>query len=402
MGPEMQSATLAEWLVADGEVVEVGQAVATIETEKVTTDLQAPEAGEITLLVEAGADYPVGTVLAVMGAGAGSPRPASESPTPESTVAPETVVVAAGDNGRAALTAEDRARLTTRRRGEPLATPVARRMAAALCVALGDIVVPPGQRAIRKHDVEQAAVAAVQQLNSPPAPAVAPAPPGEPLTPMRRRIAQRMHESLRDTAQITDFREHEVSGLIALRKSCVTWSNVLGFRPSFTDLFVRVTALALRDVPALNASMTDDDRIVTHDEINIGVAVALPEGLIVPVLRNADQLDVATIHTRLTDLVGRAREGQLALDEVSGGTFTVTNLGSYGSHTATPILVGGQVGILGTGTFLERPVVRDGTLQVGTVMHTSLTIDHRVVDGQTAGDFQSAWGRLVSDPGQLL
>jgi pyruvate dehydrogenase E2 component (dihydrolipoamide acetyltransferase) len=287
------------------------------------------------------------------------------------------------------------------RRGEPLATPVARRMAHHLGIALADVRATANGKVIRKRDIEAAHAAATAGSASG-APAVRREARATDLTPMRTRIAQRMHDSLLKTAQITDFREHEVTELIDLRRAGVAWADALGFRVSFTDLFVRATALALREVPALNASLTDQNRLLHHDAINIGIAVALPEGLIVPVLRDVDQLHLAAIHERTDDLFTRAREGRLTIDEVSGGTFTLTNIGSYGSHAATPILVEGQVGILATGSFLQKPVVRDGALAVGTVMQTSLTIDHRVVDGQTAGDFQTAWGQLIADPSRLL
>jgi pyruvate dehydrogenase E2 component (dihydrolipoamide acetyltransferase) len=393
LGPDMESGTLTEWLVSDGDVVEEGQAVATVETDKVTTDLEAPGSGPITLLVEAGGEYPVGTRLAAIGADADADADGESAsrvtwdpqPGNGASVAPPVTP------------AEVRAALAERRRGEPLATPIARRMAQALGIALADLQRTAEGRVIRKRDVEAAHAAATTSS----AAAGRQARTAD-LSPMRRRIAQRMHASLQETAQITDFREHDVSELIGLRRSGVRWAGALGFRLSFTDLFVRATALALCEVPALNASLTENSRLISHGEINIGVAVALPDGLIVPVLRNVDQLDLVTVHQRMDDLVTRARAGRLTLDEVSGGTFTLTNIGSYGSHTATPLLVGGQVGIIGTGAFIEKPVVRDGQLAVGTVMHTSLTIDHRVVDGQTAGDFQTAWGRLIAEPDRLL
>lgn len=410
LGPEMESGTLTEWLVSDGDVVEQGQPVATIETDKVTTDIDAPAAGRITLLVEAGTEYEVGTRLAAIGEGAefaGERVPATEdrSATPTSVTSGR---APAGSDGAPVSDPRERGvagrrRMAERRRGEPIATPVARRMALALGIELSDLPSAAEGRIIRKRDVEAAHASATGVPSEPVTPTAGPqAATTADLTPMRRRIAQRMRDSLQETAQITDFREHEVTELIALRRGGVRWREALGFRVSFTDLFVRATALALRATPALNASLTDDGRLTTHAEVNIGIAVALPDGLIVPVLRNADQLDLSMIHERLDDLVGRARAGRLALEEVSGGTFTLTNIGSYGSHMATPILVSGQVGIIATGTFVERPVVRDGVLATGTVMHTSLTIDHRVVDGQTAGDFQTLWGKLIADPDQLL
>jgi len=211
-----------------------------------------------------------------------------------------------------------------------------------------------------------------------------------------------LQASLLETAQITDVRSHEVSPLIALRNSGSLWANSLGFKPSFTDLFVRAVALALREVPALNVSFVDDRRMIIRQEINIGIAVAIADGLVVAVVHGADRLDLRAIHERVSDLVHRARERRLAPDEVAGGTFTLTNIGSYRSQIATPILVQGQAGILGTGAFTPQPVVRDGVVVAGTVMHASLTIDHRLIDGETAGHFQTAFGELIATPERLL
>lgn len=405
LGPEMESALLAEWLVAPGDEVAEGQPLATVETDKVTSDLEAPAAGSISGLVAAGEEYPVGATLAVIGASDDADAPSapaaaaagsSSAADPADTDSPASAgePVASGPPSARRAVAE-------RRRGEPLASPVARRAAQAHGVDLATVRPSARNGVIRKRDVEAAAAASAPRRG--PVELGAPR-PDETVDPgaMRRRIAMRMHASLQETAQITDFRDHDVTELIALRRAGVRWAGPLGFKVSFTDLFVRATALALREVPELNVSMTDDGRLVRHGSVNIGVAVAVPDGLIVPVAHRADELDLLSLHRRLEELVARAREGRLGLDELSGGTFTVTNIGSYGSTLATPILVPGQVGILGTGAFVERPVVREGQLAIGTVMTTSLTIDHRVIDGETAGRFQTAVGALLAAPERLL
>lgn len=416
LGPEMESGVLADWLVAEGDTVELGQPLATIETDKVSTDLESPAAGRIGALVEAGVEYPVGTPLATIGDGAATSPDAApiaaktESPSPTTatatTVPTDTgITPAAPPEGDTAL---GRTAITERRRGEPLASPVARRMAQAHGVSLADIRRTVSQGTIRKRHVEafiadrdaRPPAAPTSRTTAPPtAPLVAGT--TTPLTTMRKRISERMRSSLLETAQITDFREHEVSDLIALRQAGVRWASVLGFRPSFTDLLVRAAALALRAVPALNVSMTDD-RLTVHDQINVGVAVAIPDGLVVPVVRRADELSLSELHDQIVRLVDRARTDALDLGDLSGGTFTVTNIGSYGSEIATPILVPGQVGIVATGSFVKKPVVRDDRIVVGTVMSTSLTIDHRVVDGETAGRFQTEIGELLRNPDRLL
>ncbi|MDO8212602.1 dihydrolipoamide acetyltransferase family protein [Conexibacter sp. CPCC 206217] len=423
LGPEMESGLLTDWLVADGDEVDAGQPVATIETDKVTTDLEAPAAGAIALVAAAGEEHAVGAVLARIGGDAAAAAAPAAPAAAAASASEPAGAAASGSADRAASAAAasgsaDRGVLAERRRGEPLATPVARRMARAHGIELSELVALAPGRAIRKRHVEAAMATRAANGNgaAPAAPPVAAAPAtaaaattaptvppqDAPLSPMRRRIALRMQASLQETAQITDVREHDVTDLVALRKAGVRWAGALGFRPSFTDLFVRASALALRAVPQLNASLTADDRLVTHTSVNIGIAVAIADGLMVPVVHDADRLSLAGLHARVDALVKRARAGELTLEELSGGTFTVTNIGSYGSHFATPILVQGQVGIVGTGAFIERPVVRNGELAVGTVMYSSLTIDHRVVDGETAGRFQTAFGELLSEPERLL
>lgn len=446
LGPEMKTVLLVEWLVRDGDVVEAGQPIATLETDKITTDIAATATGTIDVIATAGAEYAVGERLATIASQSetdASPRqqdahtdpgetgrpsspdgaPASESGASGASSTPQSDHLDPV-RGPAATRAPRQAR--TRGAGEhgrPRASPVARRMATALGVDLDALAAAADGRPIRKRHVEEAAAHQGAGATARDAPIAAapydearraaepdgatestddtPTDGGAMLSPMRRRIASRMHASLQETAQITDVREHDVTDLVELRREANRWATALGLGLSFTDLFARAAALALRDVPDLNVSLVDD-RLVQHRSINLGVAVALPDGLIVPVLHDADALSLAEMHARLSRLIESARLGELALADLTGGTFTITNIGSYGSHVATPILVQGQVGILATGAFIRRPVVRGEDIVAGTVMYTSLTVDHRVVDGETAGRFQTALGQLLTDPQRLL
>ncbi|MBS1677871.1 MAG: 2-oxo acid dehydrogenase subunit E2 [Actinobacteria bacterium] len=401
MGPEMESALLTDWLVADGDVVVEGAPIATIETDKITTDLEAPASGRIRIFAAVETECAVGERLASILAEGEEPAGDADGPAPaaptegEDPGGPAPVPSAAplatsspGDGARSSLRA----------------SPVARRLAADRGVDLEVLAAANPGRPLRKRDVLAALAApasAPALAAAPSSPRVAPPAEREPFSPMRRRISQRLVASLQETAQITDFREHDVTDLVALRREGSRWAKRLGTGLSFTDLFVRATVLALAEVPDLNASL-EGDELVRHGEVNVGIAVAIPAGLIVPVLHGAQDLSLGEIHTGVAALVERARTGSLSLEELAGGTFTLTNIGSYGSQMATPILIGGQVGILGTGAFLERPVVRNGEITVGTTMYTSLTIDHRVVDGKAAGDFQTAIGALLAEPERLL
>lgn len=418
LGVEMESALLIEWSVDEGESVTEGQVVATVETDKVQVELEAPTAGVIGHRAETDVEYRVGDRLAVIADDAAELESASAPVGSSADAAPDTGAAtpaptasepsawdATGETGEQDPATQRRA-ATERRRNEPLASPVARRMAADLGVDLS-AVEPSGRRGvIRKRDVERAhseaptapspAAAAPRQ-----APAAAPADRREPLSATRRTIASRMHGSLRDTAQMTDVREHDVTALVALRQRAAASSDTVGFRLSYTDLFVKAAAIALREVPELNTRL-DDDALITFGAIGVGVAVAVPDGLMVPVVRDPDQLSMAALHDQLTARIERARDRRSTAEDLAGGTFTITNFGSYGTHFGTPILVPGQVGILGIGAMIERPVVRGGEMVVGTTMYTSLTVDHQVIDGETAGRFQSVLGGLFADPDALL
>jgi pyruvate/2-oxoglutarate dehydrogenase complex dihydrolipoamide acyltransferase (E2) component len=291
-------------------------------------------------------------------------------------------------------------------RAGPLASPVARRLAARHDVSLDRVRASGSRGVIRKRDVERVLDRGTERHAAPvtrrneghKAPGAGTT---RTLTPMRRTIATRMHRSVQESAQMTDVREHEVTRLVEMRDAAKLRADDLGFRISYTDFLVKATALALRAVPELNAQL-DGDNLTVFENIDIGVAVAVPDGLVVPVVRGADRRSLRVVHEQIEGLVTRARDRRLTPEEMSGGTFTLTNFGSYGSHFGTPILTPGQVGTLGAGALLERPVVRDGGLAVGVVMHTSLTVDHRVVDGESAGRFQNAIGELLTDPERLL
>jgi pyruvate/2-oxoglutarate dehydrogenase complex dihydrolipoamide acyltransferase (E2) component len=211
-----------------------------------------------------------------------------------------------------------------------------------------------------------------------------------------------MHQSVQATAQMTDFREHDVSGLVSLRASAVARADTLGFRLSYSALFARAAVMALLAVPELNSALTDGGELRRYERVDLGTAVAIPDGLLVPVVRGAEQLSLRALNEALAAVIERARTRTSPAEELAGGTFTVTNFGSFGSQVGTPILLPPQVGIMGVGALLDRPVVRDGQLAVGKVAWVSLTVDHRVIDGEAVGRFQNELARLFADPDLLL
>ncbi len=204
------------------------------------------------------------------------------------------------------------------------------------------------------------------------------------LSPLRRIIAERMHSSLQSTAQVTLMRECIVDGLVEFRESIKRdFEEKTGSRLTYTDILVKLTATLLRKHPLLNSALVGD-YIEVYEDVNIGVAVALDHGLVVPVVRNADKKSLEEISMELKDLAERARAGTLTLEDVTGGTFTITNLGMYGVDGFTPILNPPQTSILGVGRIQVKPIIVEGEIKPARVAWLSLTFDHRVVDGHTA------------------
>jgi len=383
-GLTMHEGTIQRFFKHPGEPVAAGEPLYEVETEKVLYVVEAPAAGTLAAwLYPEGAVVACGLVVALIAApgedvsaiaaragdGAPAARAAQES-------------AASGGAERSAAATADQAAATGARRA---ITPIARKRAAELGVNL-DLVVGsgPGGR-VTREDVERAAAA--KGSEPPAAPAAPSASPGKPtvrtlpLTAMRRTIAQRMHASLSASAQLTITTEADVSAAVELRERLKPQ-----FDFTYTDLLIHAVARALIRHPRMNARF-GEGAILLNDEVNIGLAVALDEGLIVPVIAGANRMTLKEIAARTRELGERARAGKLTLEEVGGGTFTITNLGNYGIDAFTPILNIGETGILGVGRIVEKPAVWRGEITRRSMMTLSLTFDHRAIDGAPAAAF---------------
>jgi pyruvate dehydrogenase E2 component (dihydrolipoamide acetyltransferase) len=363
-GLTMQEGTIQQWFKAEGELIEAGQRLFEVETEKVLYEVEAPASGVVAkLLYPLEATVPCAQVVAVIAAD-------GEDPAAVAAQYAGAVPTAAPAKAIAAMAAP-----ANMRPGPVVATPAARKLAKDAGIDLATIAGSgPGGR-ITREDVE-AAVAAP-----------AGAPPqgsplsGSPLWGMRKTIAERMFKSLQSTAQLTITTEADVTALVHRRAALVAQFSV-----TYTDLLVAAVAAALRSHPRLRVTV-EGDAIQSHDAIHIGIAVALDEGLIVPVIRDADRKTVQQIAAASRALVEKARAGTLGVDEVSGGLFTITNLGMYGIDAFTPIINLPQIAILGVGRIIEKPAVYDGQIAIRSLMTLSLTFDHRIVDGAPAAAF---------------
>jgi 2-oxoglutarate dehydrogenase E2 component (dihydrolipoamide succinyltransferase) len=389
--PESVSdATLIAWQKGPGDAVTRDESIVNLETDKVVLDIPAPVSGIIReIRVQNGTTVRSGDLLAVIDA----TEPATGVSQPGSVAAGSDLQPPAASQPRAA--------------GK--AGPAARHAAAEAGVEIGSVPGSGRDGRVLKSDIAAAVAAPVT------APAVAPAVPfapvvaGEnreerrvPMSRLRARIAQRMVEAQQNAAMLTTFNEVDLTEVMALRnRHRDSFEKQHGVKLGFMSFFVKATIEALRRFPMVNASVEGND-IVHHDYYDIGIAVSTERGLIVPVVRDADRLSFARIEMAINDYGRKAREGTIGMEDLTGGTFTITNGGIFGSLLSTPILNPPQSGILGMHKIQERPVAIDRAVVVRPMMYVALTYDHRIIDGREAVQFLVAVKDALEDPARLL
>jgi len=403
-------ATIIEWKVKEGDKVEKGQAIVVVETEKIRSDVESPDSGFIHIIAAEGATAAVGALIAQLAASKEElsvlqKQPAGVAPVAKPVEAPKAEPGAPTPVAAPAHGTDEKIKIT----------PVARKMAEEHALDITRIAgTGPGGR-ITREDIEKGiaekAAAPRVAAPAPAAPAAAPIPglggrrvrSTMPLRGMRKTIAGHMLRSLSVSAQLTTMGEIDMTEAVKLRKSLVDQENVIGTRVTFTDILVMAAAKALKLRPEVNASIIDNE-IKVWEDINVGVAVALDDGLIVPMVKNADKKTLAEISKEVKALVEKARAGKLTADEITGGTFTVTNVGAVGAgyNFETPIINPPESAIVRTGAITDRVVVRDGQICIRPIMTYSLTYDHRLVDGAVAARFMADLIRLLENPSPLL
>ena len=448
LGMTMVEGTITEWYQQSGDAVQTGDLLFAFETEKVNYDVQAEAEGRLHILVAATETVDAGhrrradprrrRRAGPRGRPRRGPSPAAAASAPTPVAAPDADAGPAGgapsSAGRASpavkrLAASHGLDLATIRGsgvgGRILRTDVEEAAAAAAAAPpapAGPVKASPAaKRLAREHDLDLAGLtgsgpggrivvedveAALAAAAAAAATAAAPAPADAETFPyrgMRRTIGGRMHASLQEMAQLTMATDVDMTRAVALRRELLDLWADRGLRPTYTDFVIKAAALALRGHPRLNAELRDDT-IVLHPQIHVGFAVALDEGLIVPVTRDTDALPLDALAPISADLALRARERRLGADDLTGGTFTVTSLGMYGIDVFTPIINPPQAAILGVGRISERPVFRGGSNDVErrSFMTLSLTIDHRVVDGAPAAEFLRDVKGILERPSQLI
>jgi|DewCreStandDraft_1066081.scaffolds.fasta_scaffold00173_33 pyruvate dehydrogenase E2 component (dihydrolipoamide acetyltransferase) len=418
LGITMTEGKITRWLKREGDTVVAGEPVCEIETDKISTTVEATTAGTLgRILVPEGASAPVAAPIAlILAPGEALEGPAGATPA-ESPMAPAPPARPGAEpaaHAATALAAPAAASATAPVEAERIrATPLARRLAEELGVDLRTVRGSgPGGRIV-EADVRRAAAQRAAPAAPPPTAPTAPAAPPPaapaiartlPLTGMRRTIARRMLESLQQSAQLTLTTEADATELVAARaRLAEDWQAVARAQgqeargPSYNDLLIKLCARALTEHPMLNARLSGE-QIELLAEIHIGLAVALDDGLIVPVVRNAHQKDLRQIAAETAELVQRARAGTLTLDDITGGTFTITNLGMYDVDFFTPILNPPECAILGVGRIVDRLVPSPAGPVTRKFIPLSLTFDHRIVDGAPAARFLQRIKQLIEDP----
>ena len=396
LGESVTEATVARWTKKVGEAVKKDEILVELETDKVSLEVASPADGVLSAIGAAeGATVVPGTVLGVVTEGAtasaapaaAAPKAAAPAPAPAPTPAPAPAPAAAA----------------------PTAAPVSpapARIAAETGLDLSKVTGTGKDGRVTKGD----ALAALEARSAAPAPAAAPSAPRPihereervKMTRLRQTIARRLKEAQNTAAMLTTFNEVDMSAVMALRAQYKdVFEKQHGVKLGFMSFFTKAVVAALKAIPDVNAEIDGTD-LIYKNHYDIGVAVGTDKGLVVPVVRDADALNLAQIEKTIGDLGKRARTGQLGIEDMQGGTFTITNGGIYGSLMSTPILNAPQSGILGMHAIKERPMVINGKIEIRPMMYLALSYDHRVVDGAGAVTFLVKVKEAIEDPQRLL
>jgi 2-oxoglutarate dehydrogenase E2 component (dihydrolipoamide succinyltransferase) len=391
-GESITEVEIAEWLVKDGDYVEKDQAIAEVDSDKATLELPAEESGIITLKAAEGDAVEVGAVVCLIDTSASKPEGEKET---KSTSEKETTSKAVSLE-KAAPAKETKPTETAKTYASGSPSPAARKILEEKDIAASSVNGTGKDGRITKED----AMNAVPSMGSPTG-----GKRGETrtkLSMLRRKVAERLVAAKNETAMLTTFNEIDMSAIFELRSSYKEPFKEkhdvgLGFMSFFTKAIIR----ALQLFPAVN-SMIDGKDMITYDFCDISIAVSGPKGLMVPIIRNAENLTFRGIEAEVKRLAIRAREGQITVDEMTGGTFTISNGGVFGSMLSTPIINPPQSAILGMHNIVERPVVKDGAVAIAPIMYVALSYDHRIIDGKESVGFLVAVKEALENPVEHL
>ncbi len=393
LGESVSTATVARWLKKAGEAVAADEPLVELETDKVTVEVNSPSAGVLEAIsANEGAEVEPGAVLGSIAAGAGAAaaaKPAAAAPAPAPAPAPAAPAPASAAPAAAHAPMPAAAKLMAEQNIS--AAQIGQGSAKDGRIAKGDVLsfmaAPPVAAAPVTAKAPRALAQGEERVK---------------MTRLRATIARRLKEAQNTAAMLTTFNEVDMGAAMALRSEYKdVFEKKHGVRLGFMSFFVRACVVALKEFPAVNAEIDGDD-VVYKNFVNMGVAVGGPAGLVVPVVKNADQMGFAQIEKTIGDFGKRVRDGQLKLEEMAGGSFTITNGGVYGSLMSTPILNPPQSGILGMHKIQDRPMAVAGKVEIRPMMYLALSYDHRIVDGKEAVSFLVRVKECIEDPRRLM
>ncbi|WP_343487430.1 2-oxoglutarate dehydrogenase complex dihydrolipoyllysine-residue succinyltransferase [Allomuricauda sp. d1] len=387
-GESITEVEIAEWLVEDGDYVEKDQAIAEVDSDKATLELPAEESGTITLKAEVGDAVAVGEVVCLIDTDAKKPDGGGDAKPEEKKTAKKE------EPPKKEAPKKEESKKETYASGTP--SPAAKKILDEKGIEASSVSGTGRDGRITKDD----AVKAVPSMGTPTGGSR-----GETrskLSMLRRKVAERLVAAKNETAMLTTFNEVDMTPIFELRKQYKeTFKEKHGVSLGFMSFFTKAVIRALQEYPAVN-SMIDGKEMITYDFCDISIAVSGPKGLMVPVIRNAENLTFRGVEAEVKRLALRARDGEITVDEMTGGTFTISNGGVFGSMLSTPIINPPQSAILGMHNIVERPIVRDEAIAIAPVMYVALSYDHRIIDGKESVGFLVAVKEALESPEELL
>ncbi len=384
VGESISEVTVARWNKKTGDYVEMDELLCELESDKATFELNAEKAGILTTKANEGDTIKVGDVICLIDDSAAKPEGAKpEAKKVEAPVAKETTAPVATAN-------------TTNDNAKPFPSPAATKILAEKGIDAKDVKGSGKDGRITKNDAVQAQLKITTNETK-----------GrnertEKMTSLRKTVSKRLVAVKNETAMLTTFNEVDMKPIMDLRNQFKTqFKEKYGVNLGFMSFFTKAVTVALKQYPAVNAYINGEE-IIYHDYCDVSIAVSAPKGLVVPVIRNAESLSLAEIEAEVARLAGKARDNKLSLEEMSGGTFTITNGGVFGSMMSTPIINAPQSAILGMHNIIERPVVKDGQIVARPMMYLALSYDHRIIDGRESVGFLVKVKQCLENPVLLL
>ncbi len=395
-GESVNEVEITSWLVSDGDIVNVDQELAEIESDKATLSLLATEAGKVGITIAEGETVKVGSVACTIDTAFADQAVAVAASKPE-----ETPVVEEEKKETKSVEATKEVKESAEYSNVKI-TPLAKKIMEDEGVSVDEII--NGLKRLSAADVQkvkglsgesqESMTGSTQQISRDIT--------RNKMSQLRKKLAQRLVSVKNETAMLTTFNEVDMSQIMALRKKYQPeFIEKHGVKLGFMSFFIKASALALKHFPMVN-SMIDGDEILTHEYVDISVAVQAPKGLMVPVIRNVESLSLADIENSLKELAEKARKGRLSLDEMKGGTFTVTNGGVFGSMLSTPLINPPQSAILGMHNIVERPVAVNGKVEIRPIMYVAVSYDHRIVDGKDSVGFLVKVKEMLENPVKMF